>query len=223
MQTNEDGRRVRDVFHLTDMSGAPVRDARKLRRLSALVREHVGGVVIAEPGTWDDGHLAALTRTADVLVVAVGYPELVKYASDLWPPGNLLVGKVPSKLLCCPYLSPSDDVCRGDWVKAGAVVLDVGINVVPVEAGQTRQSIRNQSSASGSDERSDPPKKICGKQEEPIKSGDGRVVGDVAFKEVAKLASAITPVPGGVGPMTIAALIHNVVFAAQYRAGLKQW
>lgn len=56
-----------------------------------------------------------------------------------------------------------------------------------------------------------------------MKPGDGRIVGDVAFREVSRLASAVTPVPGGVGPMTIAALIHNVVLAAQYRSGFKQW
>lgn len=78
VQTQEEGRRIHDIFELTEFDGAPVRDARKLRRLSALLRERVGGVVVAESGTWDDGHLAALTRTADVLVVAVGYPELVK-------------------------------------------------------------------------------------------------------------------------------------------------
>ena len=81
VQTHEESCRVRDVFELKDRNGAPIRDARTLRRLSALVRERVGGVIAAEPGTWDDGHLAALTRTADILVVAVGFPELVKCAS----------------------------------------------------------------------------------------------------------------------------------------------
>lgn len=84
VQTHDNGSRVHDIFWVTDKQGMPVRDGRILRRLSALLRETVGGVVIAEPGTWDDGHLAALTRSADVLVVAVGYPELVKCVSVLF-------------------------------------------------------------------------------------------------------------------------------------------
>jgi hypothetical protein len=50
-----------------------------------------------------------------------------------------------------------------------------------------------------------------------------RVVGDVAFDEVSQVASALTPVPGGVGPMTIAALIHNTLQAASYNAGILVW
>ncbi len=69
------------------------------------------------------------------------------------------------------------ETIRGDWVKPGAVVVDVGINRVTVD----------------------------GKQ---------RIVGDVAFAEVAQVASAITPVPGGVGPMTIACLMLNTLRAA---------
>jgi methylenetetrahydrofolate dehydrogenase (NADP+)/methenyltetrahydrofolate cyclohydrolase len=74
---------------------------------------------------------------------------------------------------------------RGDWIKPGSVVIDVGINRVPAaEEGKTR------------------------------------LVGDVAFDEAAQVASAITPVPGGVGPMTIAMLLRNTVVAAYRRAGL---
>ena len=91
-------------------------------------------VTIAHSRTKD---LPALARTADILVAAVGRPEMVK----------------------------------GDWVKPGATVIDVGINRVPA------------------------PEKGEGKH---------RLVGDVAFAEAAKDAGAITPVPGGVGPMTIA-------------------
>lgn len=71
------------------------------------------------------------------------------------------------------------EMVRGDWVKPGAVVIDVGINRIPGE-------------------------------------GDAkpRLVGDVAFAEVAAVAGAITPVPGGVGPMTIACLLRNTVVAA---------
>jgi len=70
---------------------------------------------------------------------------------------------------------------RGDWVKPGAVVIDVGINQI----------------------------------EDPTHPKGRRMVGDVNFDEVKEVASAITPVPGGVGPMTIAMLMHNTVEAAK--------
>ena len=72
---------------------------------------------------------------------------------------------------------------RGDWIKPGACVIDVGINRVP--AGDTM-----------------------------------RLVGDVAYEEAAQVAGAITPVPGGVGPMTIACLMRNTLMAAALQAGL---
>ena len=76
---------------------------------------------------------------------------------------------------------------RGDWLKPGAVVIDVGINRVPDPA-----------------------------------AGEGRtrVIGDVAFQEAAAVAAALTPVPGGVGPMTIACLLRNTLQAACLRRGL---
>ncbi len=96
--------------------------------------------------------LAALCRTADILVPAVGRPEMV----------------------------------RADWIKPGACVIDVGINRVAVpDRGP----------------------------------GATRVVGDVAFGEAVDVAGAITPVPGGVGPMTIACLLANTARAAFMRAG----
>ncbi|GGF02797.1 bifunctional protein FolD [Aliidongia dinghuensis] len=70
------------------------------------------------------------------------------------------------------------EMVKGDWVKPGATVIDVGINRVPTPDGK------------------------------------GRLVGDVAFAEAAAVASAITPVPGGVGPMTIACLMRNTLTAA---------
>ena len=76
------------------------------------------------------------------------------------------------------------EMVRGDWIKPGATVIDVGINRVPTEDGK------------------------------------GRLVGDVAFEEAAEIAGAITPVPGGVGPMTIAMLMRNTLVAAHRRAGL---
>ena len=105
-------------------------------------------VTIAHSRTRD---LAAVCRSADILVAAVGRPQMIK----------------------------------GDWVKPGATVIDVGINRVP-----------------GS---------------EPGKS---RLVGDVDYDEAAKVAGAITPVPGGVGPMTIACLLRNTLVAACRQNGL---
>jgi methylenetetrahydrofolate dehydrogenase (NADP+)/methenyltetrahydrofolate cyclohydrolase len=73
---------------------------------------------------------------------------------------------------------------RGDWIKPGAIVIDVGINRVPAGEGKTR------------------------------------LVGDVAYGEAVAVAGAITPVPGGVGPMTIACLLANTLEAARTHAGL---
>jgi methylenetetrahydrofolate dehydrogenase (NADP+) / methenyltetrahydrofolate cyclohydrolase len=73
---------------------------------------------------------------------------------------------------------------RGDWIKPGAIVIDVGINRIVKPDGK------------------------------------GKLVGDVAFAEAAQVASAITPVPGGVGPMTIACLLKNTVEAAQMQRGI---
>ena len=70
------------------------------------------------------------------------------------------------------------EMVRGDWIKPGAIVVDVGINRVPAEDGKTR------------------------------------LVGDVAFDEAVEVAGAITPVPGGVGPMTVACLLRNTLIAA---------
>lgn len=112
-----------------------------------LLREHCT-VTIAHSRTHD---LPGVVRRCDIVVAAVGRPELV----------------------------------RGDWIKPGATVIDVGINRLPTEDGR------------------------------------GRLVGDVAYDEAAKVAAAITPVPGGVGPMTIAMLMRNTLVAAHRRAGLR--
>ncbi|MDI6623603.1 MAG: bifunctional methylenetetrahydrofolate dehydrogenase/methenyltetrahydrofolate cyclohydrolase [Brevundimonas sp.] len=111
-------------------------------------------VTIAHSRTRD---LPALCRTADILVAAVGRPEMI----------------------------------RGDWIRPGATVIDVGINRVPSR---------------------DPEKAAQGKT---------RVVGDVAFEEAAAVAGRITPVPGGVGPMTIACLLANTYSAACRAAGIE--
>ena len=82
------------------------------------------------------------------------------------------------------------EMVRGDWIKPGAVVIDVGISRFPSR---------------------DPVAAAAGKT---------RLVGDVAFDEVRSVASAITPVPGGVGPMTIACLLANTVTAAKRLHGI---
>ena len=110
-------------------------------------------VTIAHSRTRD---LPALCRTADILVAAVGRPEMIK----------------------------------GDWIKPGATVIDVGISRVP--------------------------------SRDPVKAAEGktRVVGDVDFNEAVEVAGRITPVPGGVGPMTIACLLANTYTAACRAAGV---
>lgn len=82
------------------------------------------------------------------------------------------------------------ELVKGDWVKPGATVIDVGMNRIDLPLGETKDAKKT------------------------------KLVGDVAFDEVSKVAGAITPVPGGVGPMTIACLLENTLIAARKRAGL---
>ena len=112
------------------------------RPVAALLTSADATVTLAHSRTRD---LAAECRRAEVLIAAVGRPEMV----------------------------------RGDWVAEGAVVIDVGIN----------------------------------------RRTDGGLTGDVAFAEARERAAWITPVPGGVGPMTIASLLENTLIAAQARRG----
>jgi methylenetetrahydrofolate dehydrogenase (NADP+)/methenyltetrahydrofolate cyclohydrolase len=77
---------------------------------------------------------------------------------------------------------------RGDWIRPGAAVIDVGINRVPFR---------------------DPAQAALGKT---------RLVGDVAFREASAVAGWLTPVPGGVGPMTVACLLQNTLTAALRQA-----
>jgi methylenetetrahydrofolate dehydrogenase (NADP+)/methenyltetrahydrofolate cyclohydrolase len=112
-----------------------------------LLRENCT-VTLAHSRTRD---LPQVVRRADIVVAAVGRPEMVK----------------------------------GDWLKPGATVIDVGINRVP-----------------GAEE------------------GKARLVGDVDYAGACEVAGAVTPVPGGVGPMTIAVLLRNTLAAAHARAGL---
>jgi len=121
---------------------------------SLLLRKAPGGnatVTVCHSRTPD---LGAVTRLADILIVAIGWPEMVK----------------------------------ADMVKPGAVVIDVGVNRV----------------------------------EDSTRERGYRLTGDVAFEEVKEVASAITPVPGGVGPMTITMLMSNTVDAAVRQAGIQE-
>ncbi|RUO98560.1 bifunctional methylenetetrahydrofolate dehydrogenase/methenyltetrahydrofolate cyclohydrolase FolD [Hyphomicrobium sp.] len=112
-----------------------------------LLRENCT-VTIAHSRTKD---IAGVVKGADLVIAAVGIPEMVK----------------------------------GSWIKPGATIIDVGINRVPSDGGKTK------------------------------------IVGDVAYEECAQVAGAITPVPGGVGPMTIACLLRNAAQAAAMQAGVK--
>jgi methylenetetrahydrofolate dehydrogenase (NADP+)/methenyltetrahydrofolate cyclohydrolase len=114
--------------------------------MAALLLAESCTVTIAHSKTHD---LPAVLRRGDILVAAVGQPEMV----------------------------------RGDWIKPGATVIDVGINRVAAPDGKSK------------------------------------LVGDVAFAEALGVAAAITPVPGGVGPMTIACLLRNTLVAACRRRG----
>ncbi len=119
--------------------------------MAALLLAHNATVTTAHSRTKD---LPSICKSADILVAAVGRPQMVK----------------------------------ADWVKPGATVIDVGINRIPApERGE----------------------------------GKTRIVGDVAYDECEQVASVITPVPGGVGPMTIAMLMANTVVAAYRQLGLK--
>ncbi|HLT76294.1 MAG TPA: bifunctional methylenetetrahydrofolate dehydrogenase/methenyltetrahydrofolate cyclohydrolase FolD [Ferrovibrio sp.] len=122
---------------------------------SILVGRPVAALLLAANATVTIAHsqsrdLAALCRQADIVVAAVGRPELV----------------------------------RGEWIRPGACVLDVGINRMPGEGGKSK------------------------------------LIGDVHFASAREVAGQITPVPGGVGPMTIACLLQNTLTAACWRSGI---
>ncbi|MCL4258802.1 MAG: bifunctional methylenetetrahydrofolate dehydrogenase/methenyltetrahydrofolate cyclohydrolase FolD [Anaerolineales bacterium] len=141
------------VMHILQVANIPLAGANAVvlgrsnivgMPLSLLLVRADATVTIAHSRTRD---LPAVCRAADVLVAAVGVPEMV----------------------------------RADWVKPGATVIDVGINRIA----------------------------------DPAAKSGSRLVGDVAYAEVAERAGAITPVPGGVGPMTIAMLLSNTLRAAE--------
>ena len=116
--------------------------------MAQLLLSESATVTIAHSRTKD---LPAVVRRADIVVAAVGRPEMVK----------------------------------ADWIKPGATVIDVGINRLPPAEGKTK----------------------------------GRIVGDVDYQGAVQVAGAITPVPGGVGPMTIAVLLRNALVAAYDHIG----
>jgi methylenetetrahydrofolate dehydrogenase (NADP+)/methenyltetrahydrofolate cyclohydrolase len=123
---------------------------------SNIVGKPVAALLLRENCTVTVAHsrtrnIESVVKGADLLIAAVGIPEMVK----------------------------------GDWVKPGAILIDVGINRVPAANGKTR------------------------------------LVGDCDYEDCARVAGAITPVPGGVGPMTIACLLQNTVEAAKIQRGIK--
>lgn len=123
---------------------------------SNIVGKPVAALLLRENCTVTIAHsrtknIADVVKRADLVIAAVGIPEMVK----------------------------------ASWIKPGATIIDVGINRVPSDNGKTK------------------------------------LVGDVAYDECAKVAGAITPVPGGVGPMTIACLLRNTAQAAAMIAGVK--
>jgi len=126
---------------------------------SNIVGKPVAQMLLAEDATVTIAHsktrdLAVVCRRADLLVAAMGRPEMV----------------------------------RGDWIKPGATVIDVGINRTPGQEGK--------------------------------EASKSRIVGDVAYAEAVTVAGALTPVPGSVGPMTIACLLLNTLRAACLQNGL---
>ncbi|XP_017879830.2 C-1-tetrahydrofolate synthase, cytoplasmic [Ceratina calcarata] len=143
-------------IELIKMSGVQIAGAQAV----VLGRSKIVGTPVAELLKWHNAtvtvchsrtkNLPQVVSQADILVVAIGQPQMVK----------------------------------ASWIKPGAVVIDCGINSVP----------------------------------DPTKKTGQRLVGDVDYEEVAKVASYITPVPGGVGPMTVAMLMKNTVISAQNAA-----
>jgi methylenetetrahydrofolate dehydrogenase (NADP+)/methenyltetrahydrofolate cyclohydrolase len=126
---------------------------------SNIVGKPMAQLLLAESATVTIAHsrtrdLAAVVGRADIVVAAVGIPEMIK----------------------------------GAWIKPGAIVIDVGINRVPGEGLNAKGEPKS------------------------------RLVGDVEFAAAAARAAAITPVPGGVGPMTIAMLMSNTLTAARRKA-----
>ncbi len=162
---------------------------------------NAGRLAVGLPGLVPCTPLGCLLLLKDELgdmsglnAVVVGRSNLVgKPIAQLLLAENCTVTIAHSRTRTLPEICRGADVLiaavgrprmvRGDWVKPGATVIDVGINRVPAAAGKTK------------------------------------LVGDVAFGEAASVAGRITPVPGGVGPMTIACLLQNTLTAAKRISG----
>jgi len=148
----------RGCFHLVRSTGVDV----KGKHVVVVGRSKIVGKPAADLFLWNHStvtichsrtiDLAAVCRTADILIVAIGKSEMIK----------------------------------GDWMKPGAVVIDCGINVLPGQGA----------------------------------NGKNKIVGDVAFEEAKQVAGHITPVPGGVGPMTVAMLMRNTFDQAVERRNI---
>ena len=137
--------------------------------------------------------------------VVIGRSNIVgKPMAQLLLAANCTVTIAHSRTRDLPVLARSADILvaavgrpgfvRGDWIKPGAVVIDVGINRVPALVASA----------------------------EAAEPGKTRLVGDVALDEAMQVAGFITPVPGGVGPMTIACLLRNTVIAACHARGIER-
>jgi len=144
--------------HLGDLSGlnAVVVGRSNIvgKPMSSLLLQESCTVTVAHSRTKD---LPSVVRGADIVIAAVGRPEMI----------------------------------QGDWIKPGATVIDVGINRI-----ETLNEVE-------------------------VGKSSTRLVGDVHFESVEKVAGAITPVPGGVGPMTIACLLYNTLQSAYRRVGIE--
>ena len=166
--------------------------------VDGLTVANAGRLVAGLPGLVPCTPLGCLLLLQDVLpdmtglnAVVIGRSNLVgKPIAQLLLQQNCTVTMAHSKTRDLPGLCRTADILvaavgraemvKGDWVKPGAVVIDVGINRVPAGV-----------------------------------EGKTRLVGDVAYEEAVKIAGKITPVPGGVGPMTIACLLRNTLTAAK--------
>jgi methylenetetrahydrofolate dehydrogenase (NADP+)/methenyltetrahydrofolate cyclohydrolase len=162
---------------------------------------NVGRIAIGLPALAPSTPLGCIVLAKTVHASLAGLEAVVIGRSTIVgkPLAQLLIGESATVTVAHSKSRNLPDVCRqadllfaaigrpefvrGDWIKPGATVIDIGIN--------------------------------------PVMRGDKRcIVGDVAFEEAREVAGAITPVPGGVGPMTIACLLANTVWAACTQAGL---
>jgi 5,10-methylene-tetrahydrofolate dehydrogenase/methenyl tetrahydrofolate cyclohydrolase len=165
--------------------------------------------------------LPGITRTGDILVVAVGYPHLVKRG---WVKPGAVVIDVGINVVSCGD-GATDHVASthedgGPCTESAPREQQASPDAKSMAAGAAShiQQEHAQDSETGNHptSRHDQYEEECAQSKQPW-----HVVGDVDFDDVAEVASALTPVPGGVGPMTIAAVLHNTVQAARLSLGLK--